>query len=362
MRPSMAAMLLPFISRRHLLAILAIALGSVRSGVGAAASGESGARMTEYEVLKAFPPGRLAALHAGDWPDKQGLTGGNRSLGKWLEAGPQRGSCRAVIAAVVAGNLAAADDAWRGVETAFAHQRADGGFEAETRPNGQSARPLAPAVETAFFFLQELGRAILVIRQSPHEAHFRERITALEPKLRKACDFMASGYDTILPHHGHAVNRVLIAAKAFGTCGKVLGDEKLVDQARKLVAFAVTRRDEGGVFLEKGGRDSSYNAVSILFGEVLALHVSLPELDAALPPAVAWQISRVRDTGEIEVSGNTRTGVGKEPGYDGKPKNVNYNEVVMALTLYGITHRDAAAMAAAERAFQWSHKDSQTGR
>ncbi len=312
--------------------------------------------LTEYEVLKAFPPGRLAALHAGDRPDQQGLTGGNRTLGKWLEAGPQRGSCRAVIAAVVAGDLAAADDAWRGIDTAFAHQRADGGFEAETRPNGQSARPLAAAVETSFFFLQELGRAILVIRQSPHAGHFRDRITGLEPKLRKACDFMASGYETILPHHGHAVNRVLIAAKAFGTCGLVLGDETLVRRARELVAFAVTRRDEGGVFLEKGGRDSSYNAVSILFGEVLALHLPLPEWEAALPAAVAWQIARVRDTGEIEVSGNTRTGIGKEPGYDGKPKNVNYNEVVLALTIYGIAHQDPTAMAAAERVFQWVQK------
>ena len=80
----MATMLLPLISRRRLLAAVAIAFGSVASGV--AASGEAASRPTEYEVLKAFPPGRLAALHAGDWPDKQGLTGGNRSLGKWLEA------------------------------------------------------------------------------------------------------------------------------------------------------------------------------------------------------------------------------------------------------------------------------------
>lgn len=326
--------------------------------VGAAEAGRS--MPTEYEVLRAFPPGRLAALSAGDWPDKQGFTGGNRSLGKWLEAGPQRGSCRAVIAAVVAGNLPAADDAWRGIDTAFAHQRPDGGFEADTRPNGQSARPLAAAVETSFFFLQELGRAVLVIRESPHEAHFHDRLALLEPKLRKAGEFMASGYDTILPHHGHAVNRVIIAAKAFGTCGLVLRDDRLVEQARRLVAYALTRRDEAGVFLEKGGRDSSYNAVSILFGEVLALHLPLPELETALPKAVAWQVSRVRDTGEVEVTGNTRTGVGLEPGYDGKPKGVNYNEVVLALTIHGIARHDEAALAAAERVFAWSRRGTNT--
>jgi len=90
--------------------------------------------MREFDILRAFPPGRLAALSRGDFPDAHGLTGSNRSNCSWLEAGPQRGSCRAVIAAVMAGNFTAADDAWRGIDVAFAHQLADGGFEAETRP------------------------------------------------------------------------------------------------------------------------------------------------------------------------------------------------------------------------------------
>ena len=66
------------------------------------------------------------------------------------------------------------------------------------------------------------------------------------------------------------------------------------------------------MFIENGGRDSSYNVVSIFFGQVLALHVPLPEFEAALPAAVAWELTRIRDTGEVDVTGNTRTGVGKE--------------------------------------------------
>ena len=313
--------------------------------------------LREYDVLRSFPAGRLAALSAGDKPDARGLTGGNRSNGSWLEAGPQRGSCRAVIAAVVADDLSAADDAWRGIEVAFAHQRADGGFEAEIRPNGASARPLGAAVETAYFFLQELGRAILVIRESPHEAHFHGRVVALEPKIRRACDFISAGYDTIIANSSRAVNRIIIAAKAFGTCGLVLHDDALADKSRKLIAHALALRDRDGVFVEHGGRDSSYNAVSILFGQVLALHVSLPEFDAALPAAVAWELTRIRETGEVEVVGNTRTGVGKEASYTGQPKNVNYNEVVLALTYYGIVHADPKALGAADRVFAYSHRE-----
>lgn len=319
------------------------------------------AALREYDVLRAFPTGRLAALSAGDMPDTNGFAGGNRSVGRWIEAGSQRGSCRAVIAAVVADDLERADRAWHGIDVTFEHQREDGGFHAEPRPNGNSSATGGAAVETAYFFLQELGRMILVIRQSPHEAHFRARIAALEPKLRRACDFLVAGEATILPKSRKAVNRVFIAAKAFGTCGLVLHDEAMVATARRLVAEALKQRDDEGVFLEHGGRDSSYNAVSLLFAQVLALHVPMPELDEALVKAARWQVSRVLVSGEVDSRGNTRTGVGKEPGYNGQPKAINYNEVVLALTLNGLIHTNSVVMEAAERVFGWQNRaDSRT--
>ena len=118
--------------------------------------------------------------------------------------------------------------------------------------------------------------------------------------MRRACAFISAGYDTIIAKSSHAVNRIIIAAKAFGTCGLVLHDDALVATSRRLIAHALTLRDEDGVFIEHGGRDSSYNVVSILFGQVLALHVALPEFEAALPAAVAWELTRIRESGEVE--------------------------------------------------------------
>lgn len=314
--------------------------------------------VTEYELLRRIPKERLRALIGESLPDEKGFIGTNHRAGQWIEAGTQRGTCRVVIYGVVTGDLAAADDAWRGIDATFARQREDGGFEANVRPNGTSAKPLGAAVETAYFFLQELGRAILVIRQSPHEKHFHDRIVAVEPKMRRAIAFVAAGYDTIIKNSSHAVNRIFIAAKAFGLCGLALKDEQLIATSRKLVAHGLTRRDKDGIFIENGGRDSSYNAASILFGQTLALHLPIPEFEAALPKAVAWQITRVRETGEVDVTDNTRTGVGKEPSYFGEPKRVNYGEVVQALTMYGLLHNDKSALAAAERAFTYwqAHK------
>ena len=306
-------------------------------------------------MLRQFPPGRLAEVNGGQ-PDAQGLTGTNAANGKWLEAGPQRGSCRGVIAAVVADDLAAADHAWRGIDLAFAHQLPDGSFEANVRPNGASAKPRAAAVETAYFFLQELGRAVLVIGESPYEKHFRERIAVIEPKMRLACRFVLAGYDTIIQSSGHDVNRIFIAAKALGLCGLALHEDDFIAGSRRLVAYGLTRRDVDGVFIENGGRDSSYNTVSILMGEVLALHLDIPEFERALPAAVAWELTRISPTGQVLVGGNTRTGVNKEFGYTGEPKGVNYGEIVASLTIYGLVHHDPAALAAAERAYGYMHR------
>lgn len=319
--------------------------------------GVARAQPTELDWLQKFPAGRLSLLVSGGKPDKNGNTGGNRSEGHWIGAAMQRGGCWYLIGAVVAGDAARADDAWRAVETTFAHQLADGSFEMDLKTAEGAGDARSTSVQSSFFFLQELAHAILVIRQSPMEPRFHDRIAALEPKLRRACAFITAGYDTIIASSTRAVNRIVIAAKAFGLCGLVLHDDALVATARKLVAYALTLRDPDGVFIEKGGRDSSYNAVSIFFGQILALHLPLPELEAAFPAAMKWELTRITPAGEVTVEGNSRTGVGKET-YLGHPKNVNYTEIVFTLTFYGLIHHDDHALALADQVVAWalSHK------
>ena len=59
-----------------------------------------------------------------------------------------------------------ADDCWRAVEVAFAHQTENGDF-------GDPAESVA-------FWLCELNRSLLVLQESPLAEHNKERINALE--------------------------------------------------------------------------------------------------------------------------------------------------------------------------------------
>ena len=258
-----------------------------------------------------------------------------------------RGGCRYLIAAVVTGDQARADDAWKSIDATFAQQAKDGGLEGGGGPWYLPFNAHGVRVENMYFFLQELGHALLVVQASPMEPHFHDRIEALKPRLRKACNFIQKGYSTIIPKVGHTANRLLIAAKAFGLCGLVLDDSQLKASSSLLVRAALERRDKDGVFIERGGRDSSYNAVSILMGTHLSLYIPNPDLEAAFIPAMAWQKARIKPTGEVEVEGNTRTGVGKEPSKSGIPKQVNYGEVSQTLWYYGVLHDDPGSIALA---------------
>jgi hypothetical protein len=59
----------------------------------------------------------------------------------------------------------------------------------------------------------------------------------------------------------------------------------------------------------------------------------------------------------VEVKGNTRTGVGKEV-FMGKPKEVNYHEVALALCYYGMIHDNPSALELAVKVNSWPARAS----
>ena len=150
-------------------------------------------------------------------------------------------------------------------------------------PQWKSARPLArPSRPLSSFFRNSAEPSSSSASRRTKNISGPDRGPRAEDP--PGCDFISAGYDTIIANSSRAVNRIIIAAKAFGTCGLVLHDDALVATSRKLIAHALTLRDKGEVFIENGGRDSSYNVVSIFFGQVLALHSRCRSLKPPCPP------------------------------------------------------------------------------
>lgn len=335
---------------------LALGLGLVGTSRAAAAvlnAEPPTARPSEYEILRRFPNGRLERCVAGGRPDQDGLVGHHRSAKTWYDPALQRGACWYLIGAVVKGDTTGVDEAWKAIDATFARQLPDGGYLCVAPPGVMKEPSLFDRQQGGYFFIQELSHALLVVSQSPMAPSCAARIDALRPKVRKACDFIAAGYNGIIKNDSKATNRVFIAAKSLALSGVLLDEPRYTALSRQLVAHALTSRDAAGVFIENQGRDSSYNAVSLLMSQVILLYQPDADLSRAIDPAMQWELTRVRPSGEVDVTGNSRTGVGKET-FLGNPKNVNYMEVELALLYYAATRDSQEAWESADRVFRYA--------
>ena len=294
----------------------------------------------ELALLEKFPPD-LLRYTGGARPDADGMVAYNRDGFKSPEF--QRGAMHYMIRAVVRKDRRGIDNAWRAIDATFRQQHERGNF---SRDGGPSGGPSAVA-----FWLADLGQALLILRESELEPEYRQRIDRVIPKIHRAARWLAQPrYQNYLKHEdAEAPNRLLFDALAYGLSGILTDDDSLKRLARDFVDLAMTNyRRCDGVFLEKGGSDSSYQAVAALKLQVWVLHFPDPELQSAIDRAVRWEIGRIGPDGQVDVTGNTRTGLGQEQ-WMGRDKDVNLSEVTLCLLYHYARTCNDPSLAAARR-------------
>jgi hypothetical protein len=311
-----------------------------------ASAAEKGA-MLELHLLEAMPGAVLSRIFEGGRPDLAGAVGHNRN--GWMGAQYQRSAASYFLHAVSRGDLPGAEDAWRAVDFAFAHQGQDGGFGSRNESGSPSA--MKDVYSDTAFWLAQLTQAILVVRVSPFAEAFGKRIELLLPKVRSAASLLSQGKEILTVREASATNRYFIDAVAYGLSGVLLDDRELSRMGAYFTDLGLAKQDPEGFFEEAHGSDSSYNCVSIWMLQVMTLYFPSTRYEEALAKAVKWQLARVLPDGEIDVSGNRRTGLGQER-YFGKSKSVNYPEAVLSLLYYGTRHRDVQVLDAARRIYE----------
>jgi len=303
-----------------------------------------------FSLWSKLPAECRERIGMGGRPDEKGWVGYNRINHRWDTAANQRSAMFYLMNAAVRGDAKTAEDAWRAVEVAFGQLQPDGSFNSHY-DDGRPAKREDCFGDNAFW-LSHFNQAVLVLRASPLADRFRERIEKLRPQLRKAAEFLMEGRSHLKRADSGAVNRIFIDAVAYGLSGVLLDDEAMKTTGRQAADFGLERQRDDGVFLEHKGADSSYQAVSIQFLQTFALYFPDKRYDEALARAAKWMLGRILPSGQVDVTGNTRTGLGQERLY-GRPKGVNYNHVFMGLGLYGLRADDTAAVETAERTFKF---------
>jgi len=292
-------------------------------------------------------PGELLRYTGGAKPNDKGWTGHNQTDFRSPEF--QCGAMHYLVRAIVRQDERCIDEGWTAIDAAFREQNNAGGF---SRPGSPRGGPSAAAI-----WLAELDQAVLILRESRFAPKYKKRIDDLLPKIRKTARWLAE------PRHQEQLkladvdspNRLLFDALAFGLSGVLLEDAaaelkaELKQLGRRFVDLAMAKyRESDGVFLERGGPDSSYQAVAALKLQIWTLYFPDPKLEAAADRAVRWELGRIGADGRIGVAGNTRTGLGQER-WMGHEKDVNQSEVTLCLLYYYARTGDAGVLAAARR-------------
>ncbi|MBI4377419.1 MAG: hypothetical protein HY549_13345 [Elusimicrobia bacterium] len=302
------------------------------------------AAVSEPALLRKMPRRVLEKLASGGRPDAEGLVGHNR--GRWLHVGAQRGAMLYLSAAAALSEREHAERAWAAVDAAFARQTPAGNFELG---NFQGRTPRrSDDLSGVSFWLAELCHALVVLRQSELRPQFEDRLNALRPKIERAAWWLVDGRAELERYDAGAPNRLFFDANAFRFLGILLEDQRLSAIGTEFLARGLRAQRADGVFVEKGGHDSSYQAVALLKLLQHRLHFPDERLDAAIERGMRWELARIGPDGQVSVAGNTRTGAGQEK-FLGRPKDVNYAEVLLGTLYFAALHDDQPAREAAER-------------
>ena len=279
------------------------------------------------------------ATHSGQWFIEAQRTGGDLILAGVADSRPD----------IIQRGLTV-------IRWGFAQQNPDGGWD-------------CPDVfHSVSFFVEATAHALLVLQASPYGAQFAPDIAALEPSLlRGACWMARPDIDgQAQPSNVAFTHRRYLVAGALGQTGVLCGDAGLVRKARAYIRQGLALQDPSGFNPEKGGYDSSYNAVGLWYASrcytIVADDSLRPAMYTMLQNANAWEATRITAGGAVKTYGNTRVGgLRDETDRTGKLKTVAIGQVFRAFAYWAQISGDASYTALAQNVAVAAHMYNGSG-
>ena len=250
-------------------------------------------------------------------------------VGKWYIE-EQRYGDLAIAAGLAGDDPAAIERGLRIFNWGLARQQPDGSFRCRD------------AFQSTSLFVEAVARACLLLEQSPVADRYRAAVAAMKPKILVSARWMVipAVANAARPGNAPYTHRRYLVAAALGEAGVLCGDPRLIAAAQPYLAEGRALQTAEGIHPEKGGFDTSYQAVGLLYGLRYYTLVARPNekapLAATLAKGLAWLASRVQPDGSINPEGNTRTGGGQENNRAGRPKSLNYGATFRAFEYWAL--------------------------
>ena len=251
-----------------------------------------------------------------------------------------------VIAGIATDDTATIDRGLLMLKWGFDHQNADGSFNCPDTFHSTS------------FFVDAAGQALLMLELSPYAQRYATQSAAMLPRLHLAAlwmirpDVVKTAFSGPIAETPFTHRRFLVAA-GLGETALLTHDATLAAAAEASARAGIAMQDASGYNPEKGGYDSSYHAVGVVFAQryytVAAPDSLRPALYASIGHAVDWAASRLTPDGRMILTGNTRVNGLPENDRTGAPKQPSYRGTFRLLYRWGQLSGQPAYMATADR-------------
>ncbi|MGA3080284.1 MAG: hypothetical protein ABSD44_02750 [Terracidiphilus sp.] len=239
----------------------------------------------------------------------------------------------------------------------FRQEGADGSFQCPD------------SFHSASFFIEAAAHAALLLEASDLRVRNQGWVDAVKPKLHLAALWMMAP-DNELPGRARDAayaHRFYLDADALGETGVLVGDTAMVERSRVYIRAGIERQDRSGFNPEKGGWDTSYHAVGLLFAmnyyTLVADEAMRREMRPMIEKGMLWLKSRVRSDGVVDQTGNTRTGSGQEYGRNdtGKTKTMSYGSAYRAAYYWAMIQGDPSWAQLAEKLYEGQYLEKKYG-
>jgi hypothetical protein len=285
----------------------------------------------ENQALQKFSKGKyFSLLHAKKAPPnlvaENGAVGRNKRT--FSDVATQRDALWLLRNSMIQNNQNHVSKAVQAFEYAFQHQTKAGNFK-----NGQGYDAVT-AIGADAFFLYSYAHAYLLLKNDARFGPQFQRMKKLEPQLHSAVRWLDKNKAELHRQDGKTPNRLLFDAMAFYFASSITGATQYRASGREFLNQALASQKHDGSFTEKGGYDTSYQAVCMLNLSLLFIYLEderlRNEIKGALDRASTWLAGKIASNGKVSAAGNTRTGLGQEI-QSGKSKDINYPEVALSL-------------------------------
>jgi hypothetical protein len=257
----------------------------------------------------------------------------------------QRGASLLIIGGLVRADNESIATGLRMIDWGFAHQLPDGSFDGT-----------GDAFHSTSFFVESVAHSLLVLQGSPHADRYARVIARDNALVHLAAlwmirpDVWQRGMRRDRPY----THRRYLVAAALGETAVLTGDAALRGPMDEAIDTGLRLQRADGVNPERGGFDSSYQAVGLEYAARWLTYLGDSDTRATavmtmVQRGLTWEASRVADSGEVYATGNTRTGNGQENTRAGVPKTVSYSEVIRAFGYFGLKNGDTTWIHLAER-------------